>query len=382
MLLTPKSAQIDHATSSQPSETDPLDEALQALGGRTIRNIGTVYLDEEGSIDGDLMRAWKKAQNFHQLKNSISMTEAKESIDVPRKPSSARRDGLGEKDEADKIKAKNGRLGKDKKGGTVQKENEVEGSVVSTFGEVAIQAAFTAPPPTCQVSFFSDVKAIEPIRISSSDVLACIPIISHDQPDHLSVPTKKAHRFPLTGRAPMWLVILVAGLAMLVPGLDQGIMSYVTTNQEFKVLMLVNSDPQTIRDRSVIAGLISVFYAGAVVAALVALVVGDRLGRKRMILLGAVVGLIGAILEASAMSFGWMATSRMVAGIGTGTFYATVPMWVCELSRKEQRGASVGAVVSSTILRSKAFADELQFMHNALGMTLGSWMGKFSSTVS
>lgn len=82
---------------------------------------------------------------------------------------------------------------------------------------------------------------------------------------------------------------------------------------------------------------------------------GDILGRLRVIFLGCVFTIIGAILSSSSFSLGQLIVGRLVLGVGFGLISATVPVWQAESSPAHNRGplvvlegafASVGLTVS------------------------------------
>jgi MFS family permease len=67
------------------------------------------------------------------------------------------------------------------------------------------------------------------------------------------------------------------------------------------------------------------------IGALSNLWVGDRLGRRRTIILGGVIMIIGAILQATSFSYAQILVARVITGLGNGlnvrhlTLSSTVP---------------------------------------------------------
>ncbi|KAJ0153772.1 Trehalase [Fusarium oxysporum f. sp. albedinis] len=76
--------------------------------------------------------------------------------------------------------------------------------------------------------------------------------------------------------------------------------------------------------------------------------IGSYLGRKRSVVLGTTVLVIGAILQISAFSLPHMIAGRLVAGLGNGLNTATAPVWQSETTKAEWRGKLVvlGLVVN------------------------------------
>lgn len=68
---------------------------------------------------------------------------------------------------------------------------------------------------------------------------------------------------------------------------------------------------------------------------------GDRLGRKRVIQIASIVTIVGAVLMASSFHLAQFIVARLVLGLGTGGYLATVPVWQAEISRASKRGPHV-----------------------------------------
>ena len=83
---------------------------------------------------------------------------------------------------------------------------------------------------------------------------------------------------------------------------------------------------------------------------------GDVIGRLRCIFLGAVLSIIGLVLEASSYSLGQLIVARLVVGASIGVYSSTVPVWQAECSGTTHRGAFVvmeGCFISSGITLSE-----------------------------
>ncbi|KAF5578267.1 transcription activator acu-15 [Fusarium pseudocircinatum] len=68
---------------------------------------------------------------------------------------------------------------------------------------------------------------------------------------------------------------------------------------------------------------------------------GDKLGRKKTIMFGALINTIGAALQASSYSLPQLIIGRLVSGYGFGHITATAPNWQAECSGAARRGAAV-----------------------------------------
>ncbi|KAJ7102541.1 putative MFS sugar transporter [Mycena belliarum] len=83
---------------------------------------------------------------------------------------------------------------------------------------------------------------------------------------------------------------------------------------------------------------VAVYTLGALFGALSCTLIGDQLGRRRTIMLGAVVTCMGSILQCSAFSFAQLIVGRFITGLGFGAISATAPNWQTECSRAGHRG--------------------------------------------
>lgn len=81
------------------------------------------------------------------------------------------------------------------------------------------------------------------------------------------------------------------------------------------------------RNSQIQGTVVAVYTLGALFGALSCTFIGDKLGRRRTIMLGAVVTCIGSILQASAFSFAQLIVGRLITGLGFGAISATAPNW-------------------------------------------------------
>lgn len=73
--------------------------------------------------------------------------------------------------------------------------------------------------------------------------------------------------------------------------------------------------------------------------------IGDPLGRRKIIWLSATIIIIGAVLQTTAYSVPHLDIGRIVTGVGTGLETSTVPMYQSELCEARFRGRLVSAEV-------------------------------------
>lgn len=68
----------------------------------------------------------------------------------------------------------------------------------------------------------------------------------------------------------------------------------------------------------------------------------DRFGRKFTIQMGALICLVGAILQASAMNLAMILVGRILAGWAVGLMSMSVPVYQAECAHPRSRGLIVG----------------------------------------
>ncbi|KAI0432236.1 general substrate transporter [Xylaria sp. FL1042] len=88
-------------------------------------------------------------------------------------------------------------------------------------------------------------------------------------------------------------------------------------------------------------GVIAAFQVGALIGALSCLFLSDRLGRRKTIALGAILGIIGQILQVASYSLIQFVVGRVILGFGVGEISVAVPVWLAECSSASHRGRDV-----------------------------------------
>jgi MFS family permease len=76
-------------------------------------------------------------------------------------------------------------------------------------------------------------------------------------------------------------------------------------------------------------------------------IVGEKLGRRKSVGLGALISIVGAVLQTTAYSRAHLIVGRIVSGFGLGIINSTVPVMQAEFSPKASRGIYVCAQLST-----------------------------------
>ena len=66
--------------------------------------------------------------------------------------------------------------------------------------------------------------------------------------------------------------------------------------------------------------------------------IGEPLGRRKTVAAGAIIMILGAVLQTTAYTVAHIIVARIVSGIGMGFINSTVPVFQSEFSPKASRG--------------------------------------------
>ncbi|KAE8376905.1 hypothetical protein BDV26DRAFT_282292 [Aspergillus bertholletiae] len=118
---------------------------------------------------------------------------------------------------------------------------------------------------------------------------------------------------------------------------DRGVMSGIISDPAFNDMFTATKDDNTMQ-----ATVTAVYEVGCLFGAIIALLFGDRTGRRWMVIAGATIMIIGVVIQVSAMPgslpllqfiFG-----RVITGIGNGMNTSTIPTYQAECSKTSNRG--------------------------------------------
>lgn len=93
-------------------------------------------------------------------------------------------------------------------------------------------------------------------------------------------------------------------------GYDQGVFSGVVITQDYLDVHNLNGPGKT----DTLSIITAIYDIGCFLGAIVAFSIGEKLGRKKTIMIGTTIMAIGAALQASSFSVGHMIVGRIVAG--------------------------------------------------------------------
>jgi MFS family permease len=108
-------------------------------------------------------------------------------------------------------------------------------------------------------------------------------------------------------------------------------------------------------------GLVTAIYdIGCALGAIVAFVFGEKIGRKRSIILANLIVIVGAAIQTASFGYWQMFVSRIIGGVGVGLSTVAVPILQSETLPAHNRGALL-VVQSALIIIGVAVASWLCF---------------------
>ncbi|KAL9131180.1 MAG: hypothetical protein Q9217_000833 [Psora testacea] len=141
----------------------------------------------------------------------------------------------------------------------------------------------------------------------------------------------------LTGRSLSIAVSTVATTGFLLFGYDQGVMSGIITAPAFNDVFTATKDNSTMQ------GFVTAIYElGCLLGAIFILIFGDFLGRRRAIISGGSIMILGVIIqvtsERGSTPLAQFIIGRTITGVGNGINTSTIPTYQAECSRTSNRG--------------------------------------------
>ncbi|PLB42219.1 putative MFS monosaccharide transporter [Aspergillus candidus] len=141
----------------------------------------------------------------------------------------------------------------------------------------------------------------------------------------------------MSGRPLSLSISTVATMGFLLFGYDQGVMSGIISDPSFNNMFIATKGDNVMQ-----ATVTAVYEVGCLFGAIFALIFGELLGRRWMIISGAAVMIVGVVIQVTAISgslpllqfiFG-----RVITGIGNGMNTSTIPTYQAECSKTSNRG--------------------------------------------
>ncbi|KAI8966277.1 general substrate transporter [Daldinia sp. FL1419] len=157
----------------------------------------------------------------------------------------------------------------------------------------------------------------------------------------------------LQGRKLSMMVSTVATTGFLLFGYDQGVMSGIIGSTHFANVFT------EVKDNATMQGLVTAIYEiGCLIGAMFILAVGDLLGRRKAMILGGFIMIIGATIQVTSFPghspLAQFIIGRVVTGVGNGINTSTIPTYQAECSRTSNRGLLIciegGIIAFGTVI--------------------------------
>ncbi|KAJ6114663.1 hypothetical protein N7486_000441 [Penicillium sp. IBT 16267x] len=142
---------------------------------------------------------------------------------------------------------------------------------------------------------------------------------------------------------------IAAIIGVLMPGIMSvgyntaslgGVLSLESFNKTFPEIDVVHAKDKDYAS-SLEGTVVASFAIGSFLGTFSCIWIGDWLGRRRTMMVGAAIQITGYALNASSYSLVQLIVSRMLVGMGTGILLATIPLWISETAPAKRRGSHV-----------------------------------------
>ena len=133
----------------------------------------------------------------------------------------------------------------------------------------------------------------------------------------------------------------------------EGVMSGIITEESF--LAVFPKMASDYKSGAIQALVVAIYEIGCLIGSVMIIWLGDKLGRRRAVLLGTAIMLVGAAIQTSSFSLAQLIVGRIVTGIGNGANTSTIPVWQSEMAPPKIRGFLVlfeGALITLGIMIS------------------------------
>ncbi len=129
----------------------------------------------------------------------------------------------------------------------------------------------------------------------------------------------------------LYLIAAIAATGGLLFGFDTGVINVALPSLRLQFALSPSQESLVV----------SAVLFGAMFGPLVSGTLSDKLGRKKINIIAALVFLLGSILTAMAISVSFLIIGRLFLGLAIGIVSGTVPLYLAELAPKEKRGRLV-----------------------------------------
>ncbi|GHJ90136.1 hypothetical protein NliqN6_6538 [Naganishia liquefaciens] len=178
---------------------------------------------------------------------------------------------------------------------------------------------------------------------------------------------RHASKAELGGYRQHWRAVMLAIAAyfgIVLFGYDTGLGGGVVSQQPFLDDMKIHGSAKHIAD--IKANIVSILQGGSFFGALGAAPMNNAIGRKKSLLVGCVIFMVGGILQTAGLHLNYQYAGRFLAGVGVGIESSVCPTYVAELAPAHMRGNITGLFQVCVVI----------------GVALSYWVNYFTSISS
>ncbi|KAH8204156.1 hypothetical protein TruAng_001708 [Truncatella angustata] len=188
------------------------------------------------------------------------------------------------------------------------------------------------------------------------------------------------HRYPFRGKALLWMTCAFGSLGDALFGYDQGIVSGLLVNPIFISRFFSDyggADGTSHNIHPAVTGiLVACLQVTAAIGSLIAGRLGDMIGRKKCVRIGAFIYVATAFIQAFAPGFKTFVAGRSLQGLGVGFLSMTVPVIQTEIAAPHRRGLMVG-IEYTFLIGGYALSTWVDFGFYHLVPQNESWQGPY-----
>ncbi|CAE6467839.1 unnamed protein product [Rhizoctonia solani] len=160
----------------------------------------------------------------------------------------------------------------------------------------------------------------------------------------------------LVGQPLLYALTCFASLGVFLFGYDQGVMSGIITGPQFQAYFKQPNSYQ-------IGTMVAILEVGAFITSIASGRIADIIGRRKTLLTGACIFVVGGGIQTFTTGFKVMVLGRIISGFGVGLLSTIVPIYQSEISPAEHRGKLAC----------------IEFTGNIFGYASSVWIDYFSS---
>lgn len=134
--------------------------------------------------------------------------------------------------------------------------------------------------------------------------------------------------------------IVVLGISGISRGLDDGVIAGSVSKEVFQKTFDIKGASDEIANQK--GSIVSVSNFGGILGCLVAILICDRIGRKRTLMIALVIWIIGAAVEITSYKTSTLQIGRFIVGITLGLVATSNPAYITEVAPPLQRGKYIG----------------------------------------